>query len=202
VALSGQQIVNSAKAFLGRPYRYGAAGPSAFDCSGLVQYVLLHLGLHGVPRTAAEQWHWSTHISKAQLQPGDLIFEQWPGDSGYPGHVVIYAGGGKVVEAPHTGANVRLRAWSPKETQIVGYGRAPGLAAAPDQSGGGGPSLTGGLMSLAFPADALRLFSDAGQVFTKMMWILNPENWARIIAGVFGVFLAAAGIGFLIKAGA
>ncbi len=201
MGISGSQIVNAARAYLGRPYRYGAAGPASFDCSGLVQYVLRGLGLHGVPRTAAEQWHWSTHISQAQLQPGDLIFEQWPGDSGYPGHVVIYMGGGKVIEAPHTGANVRIRSWKASETTIVGYGRVPGLSAAsPGDSSGGG--LLGGLLKLTLPSDVLGMFDDAAQVFTKMLWILNPENWARIIAAVFGVFLAAAGIGFLIKAGA
>lgn len=203
MAVSGQQVVDDAKKFLGRPYVYGAAGPNTFDCSGLVQFVLKGLGLHGVPRTAAQQWGWVQRISQSQLQPGDLIFEQWPGDSGHPGHVVIYAGGGKVIEAPHTGADVRIRSWSARETTIVGYGRAPGLATAnPDGGGLGLPDLTGGLLKLAFPTDVLRMFDDAGAVFQKLMWLVNPENWARIIAGVFGLFLAGAGIGFLIKAGA
>lgn len=197
--ISGQQILEEGKKFLGDPYAYGAAGPSSFDCSGLVQYVLSQLGMHGVPRTSEDQWAWVQKIDRSQLQVGDLIFEQWPGDDTAPGHVVIYAGGGQVLEAPHTGANVRLRSWSPSETTIVGYGRVPGAAGGGTGGGGGGSGLLGGLIS--FPADVLGVFKTGEQLLAKLMWLFNPENWARIVAGLFGVLLAAFGIGFLIKAG-
>lgn len=124
---SGQQFVDEAEKFKGDPYVFGAAGPNSFDCSGLVQYALEQLGIGNVPRTSEAQWSWSKHISESQLQPGDLIFEQWPGDQSPPGHVVIYAGSGMVVEAPHTGANVQVRPWSPNETKIIGYGQPPGI---------------------------------------------------------------------------
>lgn len=192
--ISGQSIVDEARRFLGDPYVYGAAGPSTFDCSGLVQYVLTKTGVKGVPRTSEAQWGWVQKIQKSQLQPGDLIFEQWPGDNSPPGHVLIYAGNGKVIEAPHTGADVHLRSWSPAETTIVGYGRVPGAAA----SSGGGTSLLGAVLSL--PAGVTGMFEDAATLAQGAMWLVNPENWARIIAGVFGFFLAAFGIAFLIGA--
>lgn len=195
--VSGQQIVDEAKTFIGDPYVYGASGPSSFDCSGLVQYVLTKLGVKGVPRTSETQWNWVQKISRSQLQPGDLIFEQWPGDNSPPGHVVIYAGNGQVVEAPQPGQSVQQRPWSAAETTIVGYGRIPG-AHAPSSGGG----LLGSLFSLVLPQDVLDLFGTAEKLAAATMWWINPENWARVIAGVMGLFLGLFGIGFLIAAGA
>jgi hypothetical protein len=95
---------------------------------------------------------------------------------------------------------VHLRSWSPSETAIVGYGRPPGLAGASGAAGGGG--LLGGLLSLALPADILALFSTAEKLAQGLLWWINPENWARVIAGITGAFLGLFGIGFLIAAGA
>jgi peptidoglycan DL-endopeptidase CwlO len=125
---TGAAFVHQAKEHIGAPYVFGAAGPAAFDCSGLVQYSLAQLGITA-PRTSEQQWAWVHRISYSALRPGDLIFEQWPGDQAPPGHVVIYAGHGQVVEAPQPGEDVRLRPWSPDETWIVGYGQIPGVAA-------------------------------------------------------------------------
>ena len=194
---SGAQFVKELESLLGEPYVYGATGPGSFDCSGLVQYTLTKLGLHGVPRTSEQQWNWVKKISKSQLQPGDLVFSQWPGDNASPGHVQIYVGNGQVIGADTV--NVEKVPLSSNAGQIVGYGRAPGAylhgggAAA---SGGGG----GGLLSLALPADILSLFSTAEQFFTKLLWLINPENWARILAGAVGAFLMLFGLGFLIAA--
>lgn len=198
MAVTGDQVVTEVRRFLGDPYVYGAAGPNSFDCSGLVQYSLGQLGIKA-PRTSEAQWHWTQHISRDQLQPGDLIFEQWPGDSSAPGHVVIYAGSGQVLEAPHTGLNVRQRSWSPGETTIVGYGRPPGVGGArggsrADQGGGtagGSPGGLGGL--LAIPDTITGAFDTAQQLAHGALWLINPENQTRIIAGMFGfVFLIAA----------
>jgi cell wall-associated NlpC family hydrolase len=120
-------FIAEALAQVGKPYVYGAAGPNAFDCSGLVQYCLQQVGLTNVPRTSEDQYGWASPINYNQLVPGALIFEQWPEDDAPPGHVVIYNGAGTVIEAPHTGANVWVRPWSPAETTIVGYGLVPGL---------------------------------------------------------------------------
>jgi cell wall-associated NlpC family hydrolase len=85
----------------GKPYRWAAAGPNAFDCSGLVQYVYKRLGVL-LPRTTYGQYAAAAHIPRSQLRPGDLIFVD------RLGHVGIYAGFGFMWHAPHTGDRVRL----------------------------------------------------------------------------------------------
>jgi cell wall-associated NlpC family hydrolase len=77
----GTSLVDEASKFLGTPYIWGGATPKGFDCSGLVQYALERLGLRNVPRTSEAQWAWVKRISRSQLRPGDLIFEQWPGEA-------------------------------------------------------------------------------------------------------------------------
>jgi cell wall-associated NlpC family hydrolase len=101
----GARAVYLASLQAGKPYVYGAEGPYSFDCSGLVQYVFKQLG-KSLPRTAQEQYNATTRISQYNKQPGDLIFLGSPG-SIY--HVGIYAGGGQMWVAPHTGDVVSLR---------------------------------------------------------------------------------------------
>jgi cell wall-associated NlpC family hydrolase len=95
------QAVLLAAAQRGKPYRWGAAGPNSFDCSGLVQYVYKRLGV-ALPRTTYAQYAAAVHIPRSQLRPGDLIFVDGLG------HVGIYAGFGFIWHAPHTGDRVRL----------------------------------------------------------------------------------------------
>ncbi|WP_435987413.1 C40 family peptidase [Terrabacter sp. LjRoot27] len=109
-AARGRTAVKVAAAQQGDPYRYGAAGPSAFDCSGLVYYTYrTRLGV-GVPRTANAQRLASVRISKSNLQQGDLIFFM---SGGRAYHVGIYAGYGKVWHSPKPGQRVQLsRIWT------------------------------------------------------------------------------------------
>lgn len=100
----GQQIVNDAQRYLNTPYVWGGESPSGFDCSGLVQYVLHELNVD-IGRTTYEQINAGTAVSRDQLQPGDLVFF---GTSDNPHHVGIYAGGGEMIEAPHTGDVVKV----------------------------------------------------------------------------------------------
>ena len=88
----------------GKPYRYGAAGPSAFDCSGLVLYVFKHALGKSLPHNAESQYRSVQHISRRSLRPGDLVFA-FSGGSAY--HVGIYAGNGYMWHAPHTGTVVK-----------------------------------------------------------------------------------------------
>jgi hypothetical protein len=130
--VTGTAFVNLARRFLGVPYVWGGESPSGFDCSGLVAYALLHMGISGVPRTSEEQWAWVQRISQSQLQPGDLIFETWPGEAS-PGHVAIYAGGGRIIEAPAPGQSVHEVPWTPGSItasggKVIGYGRVPGMS--------------------------------------------------------------------------
>ena len=89
-----------AKAQIGKPYRYGATGPSSFDCSGLVGYAFRAAG-KSLPRTSGAIAAATRPVSPAAAVPGDLVYS--------PGHIGIYAGGGKMVDSPHSGARVSLR---------------------------------------------------------------------------------------------
>jgi hypothetical protein len=189
---TGTGFVDMVRKVLGDEYVYGAAGPSTFDCSGLVQWAAHQVGITA-PRTSEAQWAWVQKISKAELQPGDLVFTQWPGDNASPGHVQVYVGNGNVIGADTT--DVEQVPLSGDAGHVVGYGRIPGISGAAAASAGGG------LLSLALPADVLDMFSQAETVFTKLLWVLNPENAARVVAAVAGAFLALFGVAFLIAAG-
>ena len=89
--------------YLGVPYVYGGASPSGFDCSGLVMYVYAQLGI-SLPHYTVAQWNATQPISSPA--PGDLVFFNGLG------HVGIYIGGGRFVDAPHTGSVVRIDSMS------------------------------------------------------------------------------------------
>ncbi|PJI10338.1 hydrolase [Clostridium sp. CT7] len=97
-------IVSFAEQFCGVPYVSGGTSPAGFDCSGLVQYVYAHFGV-SLPRTTYDQVNVGTTVSLNSLQPGDLLFF---GSASAPHHVAMYVGGGQMIEAPHTGAFVRV----------------------------------------------------------------------------------------------
>ena len=86
----------------GLPYVWGATGPNAFDCSGLVQWAYRQIGV-GMPRVAAAQQQVGQLVSAAEVQPGDLIFFGSPAT-----HVGIYLGEGRFLEAPQSGDVVRV----------------------------------------------------------------------------------------------
>lgn len=95
-------VVPIAAAQIGKPYVYGAAGPSSFDCSGLVMYCYAQIGI-GLAHGATMQQQASTPVPLNALQPGDLVFFGGPS---YSYHVGIYVSGGTMIHAPHTGATV------------------------------------------------------------------------------------------------
>jgi cell wall-associated NlpC family hydrolase len=96
-----------AKAQIGEPYRWGAAGPSSWDCSGLTMKAWAAAGRY-LPHYSVAQYSATTHISSSQLRPGDLLF--W-GTSSNPGsihHVAMYLGNGMMIHAPRTGQDVQI----------------------------------------------------------------------------------------------
>ena len=93
----------------GKPYRWGGVGPAGYDCSGLVMASYLAAGIT-LPRVAADQYGAGPLVPLDQAQRGDLLF--YAGDLTRPAtiyHVVLYAGHGRVLDAPHTGAFVCTR---------------------------------------------------------------------------------------------
>jgi cell wall-associated NlpC family hydrolase len=95
------RAVETALKEIGRPYRYGALGPSTFDCSGLTKFAYGAAGIV-LPHSAAAQYGSGRRVNRNQLQPGDLIF--WKG----LGHVGMYIGAGRMVHAPQTGQLVTI----------------------------------------------------------------------------------------------
>ncbi|KYH34473.1 murein DD-endopeptidase MepH precursor [Clostridium tepidiprofundi DSM 19306] len=92
---SGNSIVNYAYKFLGRPYVWGAAGPRSFDCSGFVQYVYRHFGIH-LPHYTGYQVQRGVAVAKSDLKAGDLVFFHTYSSFS---HVGIYIGNGKFIQA-------------------------------------------------------------------------------------------------------
>jgi cell wall-associated NlpC family hydrolase len=114
----GGRAAQKACDLIGLPYVFGSDGPNSYDCSGLTEAAWASVGVH-LDHYTKDQWNEGRPVSRAELQPGDLVFY-------YPGslhHVAIYIGGGMVVHAPHTGDHVRMA--TIERGPIAGY-RRPG----------------------------------------------------------------------------
>ncbi len=113
---NAQVAVDAALSKVGSPYQWGATGPNAFDCSGLMVWAWSQAGV-SLPRTSSGQFSNVRRISRSELQPGDLVF------SGSPNvhHVGMYIGNGQIVHAPRSGVPVEVR--SMQRPDIQGYGR-------------------------------------------------------------------------------
>lgn len=99
---SGARAVKFALRQLGKPYRFGATGPGAYDCSGLTSKAWQEAG-RKVPRTSQGQWQQLRRVSLKKLRPGDLVVYYRNA-----GHVAMYVGKGRVVHAPRPGKDVKL----------------------------------------------------------------------------------------------
>jgi cell wall-associated NlpC family hydrolase len=100
---------------VGSPYVWGAAGPTTFDCSGLILWAYAQVGIN-LPHYSGAQYQATTRISASQLQPGDLVF-YGPGASE---HVAMYIGGNQLVQASHGISVTNFRGWWKEPS---GYGR-------------------------------------------------------------------------------
>jgi cell wall-associated NlpC family hydrolase len=110
------EIVTIAQRYFGVPYVWGGASPSGFDCSGLTMYCYAQIGIQ-MSHGATDQQRQSTPVALSDLRPGDLVFF---GNASYSHHVAIYAGGGSVIEAPHTGDVVRYGSLGGRDAWIGG----------------------------------------------------------------------------------
>ncbi|MEU2514708.1 peptidoglycan DD-metalloendopeptidase family protein [Streptomyces syringium] len=117
------EVIQAARAALDTPYQWGGEcqppfqGGNGCDCSSLVKMAWSRAGVN-LPRSTYEQVSEGSEVpSVRDLQPGDLIFTG--GSASAPEHVSMYIGGGEVIDAPHTGANVRIKPLSYWESQIL-----------------------------------------------------------------------------------
>jgi cell wall-associated NlpC family hydrolase len=102
MAALGGPAVAYAKSQVGKAYVYGAAGPSSFDCSGLMMAAWSQAGV-SLPHSSSAQYSAGQHISESELQPGDLVFYYSP-----ISHVGMYIGGGKIVNALNPSSGVQV----------------------------------------------------------------------------------------------
>ena len=102
------EAISFAEAQIGKPYIWGGTGPAGFDCSGLVYEAYLHAGIT-IARTTYQWRQDGPQVPLNQLEPGDLLFSAGSdGTPANPGHVVMYLGGGRVIQAPQTGELVQI----------------------------------------------------------------------------------------------
>ena len=97
------RVIHAAVGERGRPYVWGGASPSGFDCSGLVMWSYHHAGMN-LPHSTYAQIGLGHPVARGAIQPGDLVFSEGGG------HVGIYIGHGTVIHAPHAGTVVSLAA--------------------------------------------------------------------------------------------
>ncbi|SFJ47943.1 Cell wall-associated hydrolase, NlpC family [Terrisporobacter glycolicus] len=97
---SASKVISYAKKLLGKPYVWGAQGPSGFDCSGFTYYVFKNAAGITLPRTSSLQSHYGTYVSRSNLKAGDLVFFDTVGsNNGGVTHVGIYIGNGQLIHA-------------------------------------------------------------------------------------------------------
>lgn len=130
----------------GKPYVYGAAGPDAFDCSGLIEKAAAAAGIR-LPRTSQEQRNAGNPVPLSGIEPGDLVtftYNDGPSNPGPGNHVALYVGGGQVVEAARPGVPVRVApldvAHIDRVRRIAGGGAAAGAVTADDTTSASAPA--------------------------------------------------------------
>lgn len=99
---------------IGKPYRWGGTSPrTGFDCSGLVYYAYKDLVKFRIPRTANEMYHLrdASPVDRGELESGDLVFFRTQG-RGVADHVGVYVGGGKFIQSPRSGQDIKITSLS------------------------------------------------------------------------------------------
>jgi len=154
----------------GKPYVWGAGGPDAFDCSGLVHYAYSLAGLPGAGAPTAHRWVTASislmgdKVQYGQEQPGDLVMPT-------AGHVGIVIGNGQMWDAATTGVPVQVHKYGKPYT-------IRRLATPSNNSATGG---TPGVTTAGNPIDALSSIGDAIKSFDNALkWLVQGHNWIRI----------------------
>lgn len=152
-ATAAMRAIAAAKTQIGVPYKFDTESPNkSFDCSGLTAWAYSKAGIR-LPHNAAQQQAMTTPVTRAQAQPGDLVFYGTPAH-----HVGIYLGAGKYLEAPHTGAKVKITGIG--NASDINFGRVTG-------SGAGNPNSNPIQTTPVFGIPNLNGIENA----------LSPEHW-------------------------
>lgn len=178
MATPADLAIQYALAQVGKPYEWGATGPNSFDCSGLVYAAYQHAGIT-LGRTTFQQIVDGVSVSESELAAGDLRFPD-------AGHVQLYLGGGKIVEAPTQGENVRVTdawgsTWAARRVSAPATLNNSGIAQAGYLQVGN--PLASGQAALA-SADKF-----AGLIGDPAIWIRIAEMSAGIICLMLGIGL-------------
>jgi hypothetical protein len=186
-------IIATMRTAIGKPYVFGAEGPDAFDCSGLMQWAF---GKNGItlPRIAADQAKVGTEVPRSSIQPGDMIFSIWDGAS-VPSHVALYIGNNQYLNAPQEGENVKIGTLNDYYWQHVkAVRRVNGVTG-------------GGTIGAFNPLNPLDLGGAAGSLLggavdtlaKKLFWFAMPTSIVRLAAGGAGVVFLLMGIVLLAR---
>jgi cell wall-associated NlpC family hydrolase len=119
----GQRAVSIARGMIGVPYRWGGSSPAGFDCSGLVMFAYGRLGVN-LPHSSYELFQLGRRVGRWAMKPGDLVFFYGAG------HVGIYLGHSRFVQATHSGDHVRISSLNERgyAAAFDGGRRIPGTA--------------------------------------------------------------------------
>lgn len=174
---------------VGKPYVWGATGPDGYDCSGLIYAGFKYISVN-IPRTTFAMLGSNKFNpvpgGQPNLQMGDFVFP----DSG---HVCLYLGSGQIIEAAHTGTNVRIRdIYTPAGTKYLRLKDTPAI------SGGDGSPIPGG--TGAQPGDPIGGAIDAVKsVASFLAFISDPKNWYRVAIFLAGTALLVLGLIMILK---
>lgn len=165
----------------GKPYVYGATGPYAFDCSGLTQAAWRAAGV-SIPRTSGAQWSKLAHVAPSNVRVGDIVVYKGAG------HVALYIGGGKIIEASRPGAPVRIAPWRSGwyATHFVGVVR-PGGSTLGGVTPKAAPSVNKGTVkavprSKAAPAEERRSTTRRAPTWSGKAYKVKPGDYLHRIA--------------------
>ena len=201
-SVSGQAAtaVRDAEEQVGKPYVWGGDSPqTSFDCSGLVQWSYSQAGVK-LPRTSQQQWAAlkNKSVPLNAVREGDIVFSAGSdGTAQAPGHEALMISGSQIVEAPYTGANIRIRAFNPGEWQhaarpVGAAGGSGATAISGTQTGHTGSSLAAGNAGAANGGDsALGLTTNAD----SMLFSGGAGGSGRMTTGTNGSATASSGPG-------
>lgn len=208
-AATDNPVVATALQYLGVPYQWGGASPkTGFDCSGLVQYVFARLGVSLI-HYAAAQWHspGGVWVAPNRLQPGDLVF--FTGSDGTrkePGHVGIYIEDGYIIDAPHTGAFVRIDRLDSRAlaNQYVGARRILGVRSDARhlfRAAAASPWARGIPVGFTSPLTAGPLGASLGAAAAGPAAVATASPWRWVGAGLGGLLLLLGAGSVLVRPG-